>query len=243
MCPYVCVGVQLSHIALGNLMSPPLFWGRKQRLVAGITYTRSPTSTQTNRLTDRLISDIIRKWKHWVLLYGLHSVITHIQLHTVLAHKNLHKLSILCFFFFKVGRVLDLIINYSEGPALANQTKPWILFSYEQLWWVLCVCLEGKAPWRPAWQLAWWRSSAVAWCSKDPWCDPGQVIIDASVTGHCIHCCITQSNWFRVVVCVCVCRCLYEQRWVIVLATVRTSSIYTHCGRQSEGVNEREWET
>lgn len=90
----------------------------------------------------------------------------------------------------------------------------------------------------------WHGDKAQQWPSvpRIPWCDPGQLIIDASVTGHCIHCCLTQTGgWFvELVVCfVCTraCVCLYEQRWVTVLATVRMSSVYTHCGREGA----REW--
>lgn len=87
----------------------------------------------------------------------------------------------------------------------------------------------------------WHGDEAQQWPSTSwtPWCDPRWAIIDAILTGHCIHCCIRQTgNWFKELVCVCVCLCLCEQRWVIVLATVCMSSIYTHCGRKSEEVNE-----
>lgn len=140
MCPCVCVGVQLSHTALGNLMRPLCSeegnrdsWLELHTLALPQAHRRTDSSLTSSGNGDIGCSSMD---------YTVHS-------HTssyILAHKNLRKLSTINTFFFfeKAGCVLDLIINYSEGPALANQTKPWSLFSYEQLWWVLCVCLEGK---------------------------------------------------------------------------------------------------
>lgn len=127
----VCVGVQLSHTALGN--EPPLSWGRKQIFVAGITDARSPTSTQMNRLMYRHISDIIRKSKNGILLYWSHSEITHIQLHIGLLNCDKYISNSIKPVLHVSGCVFDLIMNYS---ALANQTKPCVLSSCEQLWWV-----------------------------------------------------------------------------------------------------------
>ena len=133
--------------------------------------------------------------------------------------------------------VFDLIINYSAG--LSWPTKLNLAF-YSH------VNKSDECVWRASNHSDrhghWHGDEAQQWPStpRIPWCDPGQVIIDASVTGHCIHCCITRTgNRFKELVCVCVCVCLCEQRWVIVLATVRMSSVYTHCGRESE--RDEEW--
>lgn len=96
----------------------------------------------------------------------------------------------------------------------------------------------------------WHGDEAQQWPStpRIPWCDPGWVIIDASVTGHCIHCCITQTERTaidsRTSVCVLVCAgvCASRGESLCWLQSVCAAST-THCGRESEGVNERERET
>ena len=134
--------------------------------------------------------------------------------------------------------VFDRIMKYSAGPPPANQTKPCILspcVNNSDEW----VCLEGNHC-NHGDRRGHWHGDAARprpGTPRIPWCDLWQEILDASVIGHCIYCCIMQTGkeTERNEVGFCVCRCVCERRWVIVLATVRMCSDYTHCGRETEG--------
>lgn len=101
------------------------------------------------------------------------------------------------------GYVFDLIINYSTG--LLWLTKLNIAFyphanNSDKCVWRACNHGDQHGHWH--------GDEAQQWPStpRIPWCDPGQVIIDASVTGHCIHCYITETgDWFKELVHVCAC--------------------------------------
>lgn len=82
MCLCVCVGVRLSCAALCNLMSylcPEE--GNGDSWLELHTAALPRALRPTDRQADRLVSDIIRKWKHWTPLYGFQSAITRVRLY------------------------------------------------------------------------------------------------------------------------------------------------------------------
>ncbi len=103
--------------------------------------------------------------------------------------------------------MFNWILNYYEGLLLLNKLNPAFcrLMSCGCVYvcvWRACNHGDRHSHWHG--DEAQQQPSAP----RIPWCDPGQVIIDASVTGHCIHCCATQTdNWFKELVCVCLCSC------------------------------------
>lgn len=80
MCLCVCVGVRLSRAALCNLMSYLCSEeGNRDSWLELHTAALPRALRPTDRQADRLVSDIIRKWKHWMPLYGLQSAITRVR--------------------------------------------------------------------------------------------------------------------------------------------------------------------
>lgn len=123
---------------------------------------------------------------------------------------------------------------------LTNQTLHFVLLRTTLMSYVcMCVCV-----WRASnhgdWDGHWHGDEAQQQLSapRIPWCDLGQVIIDASVTGHCIHCCVAQTdNWLKELACVCLCLCLCVSVW----AEVSHCAGYSPCEQRLRALRQRKW--